>query len=187
MSQENADRLHAGIDPEKLPDTEIEQLIVNGCEITSRYRKAAEFREMQAALLAVPPDLRRGIAALFCDSKMGNSYTVTLREGRSADWRAIGQGVLDGLELYNFVHVQAADGADLGDVDGGEIDNPLPYRPSPRFERFDVFGNHDGTFHINVVAGDGGYAFADGFNSNEDAEWTAGLLNAAIGARPLPG
>lgn len=60
-------------------------------------------------------------------------------------------------------------------------DEPTPWKPSSRYERFDVYGNRDGTFYINVVAGEGDYAFADRFNSEEEAEWTAGLLNAAIG------
>ena len=60
-------------------------------------------------------------------------------------------------------------------------DPAKPYAPSSRYESFTVYNNPDGTFHIVVVAGDGGYIFADGFISNEAAQWTAGLLNAAIG------
>ena len=58
-----------------------------------------------------------------------------------------------------------------------------PYAPSPGWERFDVFNNPDGTFLINVVAGGGGYVFANGFNSEEEAEWACALFNAAIGKK----
>jgi len=60
-----------------------------------------------------------------------------------------------------------------------------PYAPSAHYERFDVLDSPDGTFYINVVAGDGGYAFATGFNSVEEAEWACGLFNAAIGRRVM--
>ena len=53
--------------------------------------------------------------------------------------------------------------------------------PIRAYERFSVYSNPDGTFHIIVVSGDGGYIFADKFNSIEEAKWTCGLLNAAIG------
>lgn len=56
-----------------------------------------------------------------------------------------------------------------------------PWRPSPRYEGFHVYSNKDGTFHILVIAGDGGYVFADNINDKNEAEWAAGLLNAAIG------
>lgn len=60
------------------------------------------------------------------------------------------------------------------------------WRPSPRYEGFYVYGNPNSTFHILVVAGDGGYIFADNIQSREEAEWAAALLNAAIGVtRPL--
>jgi hypothetical protein len=64
--------------------------------------------------------------------------------------------------------------------------NEQPWRPSLRFEGFYVYNNPDGTFHILVVAGNGGYIFADNLQDKDDAEWTAALLNAAIGvAAPL--
>ena len=53
--------------------------------------------------------------------------------------------------------------------------------PNLRWESFDVFKNPDGTFHVNVVSGDGGYIFADRFNSEVDAKWAAALFNAANG------
>ena len=58
-----------------------------------------------------------------------------------------------------------------------------PWRPSPRYEGFHVYNNKDGTFHILVVAGDGGYVLADKIQDKNEAEWIAALLNAAIGVR----
>ena len=58
------------------------------------------------------------------------------------------------------------------------------WRPSPRYEGFYVYNNPDNTFHILVVAGDGGYVFADKLHDRHEAEWTAALLNAAIGTEP---
>jgi hypothetical protein len=34
---------------------------------------------------------------------------------------------------------------------------------------------------VNVISGDGGYIFADRFNSELDAQWAAALFNAANG------
>jgi hypothetical protein len=48
---------------------------------------------------------------------------------------------------------------------------------NPLWENFDVFNNPDGTFHVNVISGDGGYIFADRFNSELDAQWAAALFN----------
>lgn len=58
------------------------------------------------------------------------------------------------------------------------------WRPSPRYESFLVHENSNGTFHILVVAGDGGYIFADNINGKGEADWMAALLNAAIGVAP---
>lgn len=56
--------------------------------------------------------------------------------------------------------------------------------PALRWERFDVYANHDGTFHINVANDSGGYMFATGFESRGEAGWACALFNAAIGAIP---
>jgi hypothetical protein len=62
------------------------------------------------------------------------------------------------------------------------MSNPTPFRPRRRYESFAVYENLDGhSFHIIAVSGGGGHIFADGFNSRQDAEWTAALLNAAVG------
>jgi hypothetical protein len=53
--------------------------------------------------------------------------------------------------------------------------------PNSRWKSFEVSNNPDGTFSVNVVSGDGGYIFADRFNSEVAAKWAAALFNAAIG------
>lgn len=58
------------------------------------------------------------------------------------------------------------------------------WRPSLKYESFTVYENPNGTFHILVVAGNGGYIFADNINDKGEADWVAALLNAAIGASP---
>jgi hypothetical protein len=56
-------------------------------------------------------------------------------------------------------------------------------RPDDRWEGFHVYGNRDGgTFHILVIDSNRGRVFADQLNDREDAEWTAGVLNAALAA-----
>ena len=37
-----------------------------------------------------------------------------------------------------------------------------------------------------MIDDSGGRLFADGFDSIEEAQWTCGLLNAAIGNKPQP-
>jgi hypothetical protein len=58
------------------------------------------------------------------------------------------------------------------------------WRPDDRWEGFHVYKNPGGTFHILAVDRSGGFTFADGFQTQEHAEWTAALLNAAIGKLP---
>jgi hypothetical protein len=47
---------------------------------------------------------------------------------------------------------------------------------------FAVHRNPDNTYHVLCADENGGFIFADKFNSQEEAEWTCGLFNAAIGA-----
>ena len=68
------------------------------------------------------------------------------------------------------------------------MSNLTSFKPNRRYESFAVYENLDGhSFHIIAVSGGGGFIFADGFKSREDAEWTAGLLNAAIGVNTRTG
>jgi hypothetical protein len=61
----------------------------------------------------------------------------------------------------------------------------MPKRWTPtKTNSFLVYSNGNGTFHILAVDENGGYIFADGFNSRDEADWAAGLFNAAIGANP---
>ena len=50
-----------------------------------------------------------------------------------------------------------------------------------RWVSFHASENSDGTYHVLVIAADGGYIFADRFNSEEEAKWACALFNAAIG------
>lgn len=63
------------------------------------------------------------------------------------------------------------------------MNNRKKEMPSDRWEGFSAYANGDGTFHVLVVSGDGGYIFADRFNDKAAAEWTAEVLNAALKAR----
>jgi len=64
------------------------------------------------------------------------------------------------------------------------LEPTAPYRrfPSAGWERFCVYNNPNGSAHILVVAGGGGYIFADGLEDLEAAGWACALFNAAIGA-----
>ena len=62
-------------------------------------------------------------------------------------------------------------------------DRRVPYY---RWEQFCAYENGDGTAHVLVFDDSGGRLFADGFDSIEEAQWTCGLLNAAIGNKPQP-
>ena len=61
-----------------------------------------------------------------------------------------------------------------------------PRVPYYRWEQFCAYENGDGTAHVLVIDDSGGRLFADGFDSIEEAQWTCGLLNAAIGNKPQP-
>lgn len=61
------------------------------------------------------------------------------------------------------------------------------WKPSASYKQFLVYANGEGGYYIIVIDGAGGYSFADGFQSRDEAEWTASLLNAAIGAKPEVG
>jgi hypothetical protein len=52
--------------------------------------------------------------------------------------------------------------------------------PATSWENFAVYENSDRTFHILVVAGSGGYVFADNIGDRQFAEWAANALNAAL-------
>lgn len=67
------------IDPEKLPDSPVRGLSVDGIWLTSRYDKRREFENMQRAISLLPQELRTGIIAMDCDSKACAVYAVALR------------------------------------------------------------------------------------------------------------
>ena len=51
---------------------------------------------------------------------------------------------------------------------------------NPPWEGFHVYGNPDGSFHILVVDGNGGYIFVECIQSREEADWVAAALNTAL-------
>jgi hypothetical protein len=57
-----------------------------------------------------------------------------------------------------------------------------PDMPYYRWQAFYVYENSDGIFHVLVVDDNGGYVFADRINSEGEAQWMAGVLNAALAA-----
>jgi hypothetical protein len=69
-----------GGDDEKVATTRFESVTVRGVVITSRWQKLAEFQRMADALSIMPEYLSRRIKTMGCDSKIGHTYCVTLRQ-----------------------------------------------------------------------------------------------------------
>jgi hypothetical protein len=87
-------RRRVGLDPDKLPDSALRELVVDGVTIESRYRRADEFDQMQKMVSDLPPDVRGKIATVFCDSQFGDSYKVELRSTATrADAVVIGEAL----------------------------------------------------------------------------------------------
>lgn len=62
----------------------------------------------------------------------------------------------------------------------------LPLKPNGtpsayhRWESFTPYRNSDGTWHILCVSGDGGFIIADKIEGDDEAEWIARALTAAM-------
>jgi hypothetical protein len=88
--------LYDSID-DKAPTTPMTFAIIDGIRIDSRYRKRDEFEEMARAIGLLSQVSRMLIARVFCDSKAGASYTVTLR-GDTASHTAIAGAIAHELD-----------------------------------------------------------------------------------------
>jgi hypothetical protein len=108
-------------DDKKVLTTSLSELMHCGVAIVSRYGKADEFETMAAMLDGISSDLWRYIDTLFCDSKMGNSYSVGLRRCGPAQGREIAAQLADFITAYKGGHsgirLENADGTVLVDVD----------------------------------------------------------------------
>lgn len=67
------------IDPDKAFDVPFRFVIVEGVELVSRYGKLDEYLSMMKALKRLTPYQRQSIASIYCDSKIGDAYSVTLK------------------------------------------------------------------------------------------------------------
>ena len=65
-------------DDEKVATTTTNPITVLGVVLESRYSKAHELGVMQNAVHLMPPDVRDEIVSIFCDSKCGASYIITV-------------------------------------------------------------------------------------------------------------
>jgi hypothetical protein len=68
-----------GGDEEKVATTSVKSLSFLGVELTSRYNKAIDYQEMASVIMKIHPDRRRHISEMWCDSKAGRVYRVSMR------------------------------------------------------------------------------------------------------------
>ena len=66
--------------PDKAATAARDTLRLMGVEIASRYGKQAELAEMAEMVAALPADLRHSVIRLWCNSKVGHSFTVDVDE-----------------------------------------------------------------------------------------------------------
>jgi hypothetical protein len=66
------------IDTEKIPDGPYSKKIFSGIEVSSRYGKSTELRNMTAALARLPLHLMRQVKSIWCDSKAYQCFSVYL-------------------------------------------------------------------------------------------------------------
>src|SRR6185437_2692542 len=113
-----AARNHRHGDDEKVPTTSITVLIVDGVEITSRYRKAHELELMRDMILALPL-AQRAVQSIFCDSKAGSCFSVVLRRHH---WNArLARAIGDHFEKAALAYNGGHNGITVSAYDGDSI------------------------------------------------------------------
>lgn len=70
-----------GGDEEKVPTTRVRHALCGGVLVTSRYQKAEELQTMMAILDELPDVVVKAMETIFCDSKAGSAYEITLKSG----------------------------------------------------------------------------------------------------------
>lgn len=95
--QATANRLYKG-DTEKVPTTTVNDILVNGVSLHSRYMKAAELKTMQTVVLDLPQEMIGRIASITCDSKASDTYEVKLRVWNKHAAKEIG-GAMENILL----------------------------------------------------------------------------------------
>lgn len=76
-------------DTEKVATTSLKSLDVHGVTLSSRYEKAHELEAMAKMVDGVDPAHRLSIKSIWCDSKVGFCYSVTLADCSELIGRAI--------------------------------------------------------------------------------------------------
>lgn len=103
--QSRLDREEAG---PKAPHGDIRY---KGVLLSSRYGVAKEFADMRTALDFMSELMRRRVVSIFCDSKCGSSYEVTIISGHYTTTlvNAIQNAFME-IGGYNEVHIKYSDG-----------------------------------------------------------------------------
>jgi hypothetical protein len=75
-AQWELDRQEAG------PKSPFDKILYRGVLIESRFSVASEFAEIRTIVDALPDIVRARITSIWCDSRAGSDYTVTIAENR---------------------------------------------------------------------------------------------------------
>lgn len=109
---------------DKMRTSPFDAVTVDGVHITSRYFNADEFDLMVRVVGGLPPDMRRMMKSLWCDSKATHTYTVELREG--CDTIGFARQVGAGLDRLFKQHARGHNGIFIGfyavDPDWGDAE-----------------------------------------------------------------
>jgi hypothetical protein len=98
-----ADKMYGG-DTEKVPTTTLNDILVRGVTLNSRYAKAAELNTMQMVVLELPQEMIDRIASIMCDSKASDTYEVKLRVWNKYAAKEIGKAMENILLLIRNGH-----------------------------------------------------------------------------------
>lgn len=103
-------------DTDKIPTTSLKNLIVDGVQISSRYRDADELDRMAQMVMALLPGLRALVVSVFCDTKASHSYELITRPCNPGDLASIAKATSAAcLRLaggHNDIVVHSSDGAE---------------------------------------------------------------------------